>query len=81
MVCSEAKANDMSSGDRKAAPRKSPAIGTAWLTTRRFGVVYIEPVLILLTGIEPAPDVRSFAPDSSASSYEFSVTIQPCCQP
>jgi hypothetical protein len=41
----------------------------------------MDPVLIRLTGIDAAPDVRSAGPDTSASSWEFSVTIQPCCQP
>src|SRR5262249_41062319 len=57
MVCSEANANDRSSGERSGAPLRYPTIGTAWLTTRRFATAYIEPVLMRLTGIEPAPVV------------------------
>jgi hypothetical protein len=56
-------------------------MGTAWLTTRRFATAYIEPVLMRLTGMEPAPVVRSFGGVNSASSCVVSLTIQPCCQP
>ena len=56
-------------------------MGTAWLTTRRFATAYIEPVLMRLTGIEPAPVVRSADGVSSTSSCVVSLTIHPCCQP
>ena len=48
--------------ERRAQRRalSSPTIGTAWLTTRRFATVYIEPVLMRLTGIDIGPLVRSF---------------------
>src|SRR5262249_31354429 len=81
IVCSEAKANDRSSGERSGAPLGEPTIGTGWLTTRRFATAYIEPVLMRLTGIEAAPVVRSFGGVSNASSCVVSLTIQPCCQP
>src|SRR5580693_3486757 len=52
MVCSEANDKAMSSGDRSGEPLRSPTIGTAWLTTRRLGMRYIEPVLIRFTIME-----------------------------
>ena len=56
-------------------------MGTAWLTTRRLATAYMEPVLMRLTGIEPAPVVRSFGGVSNTSSCVVSLTSQPCCQP
>ncbi len=81
MVCSEANANDRSSGERSGAPFRYPTIGTAWLTTRRFATAYIEPVLIRLTGIDIGPLARSFGGVSSTNSCVVSLIIQPCCQP
>jgi hypothetical protein len=34
-----------------------------------------------LTGIEPAPVVRSFGEACSANSFVVSWMFQPCCQP
>ena len=68
-------------GERSGAPLSRPSIGTMWLTTRRSAIWYIEPVLMRLTGMEPAPVVRSFGAVCSASSCVVSLTIQPCCQP
>ena len=38
MVCSDANANDRSSGERSGAPFSRPTIGTMWLTTRRSAI-------------------------------------------
>ena len=81
MLCSDANAKARSSGERSGAPLSRPAIGTMWLTTRRSATWYIEPVLMRLTGIEPAPVVRSFGGVWSTSSCVVSLIIQPCCQP
>src|SRR5262245_28089568 len=81
IVCSDANANERSSGERSGAPLSNPTIGTAWLTTRRFATAYIEPVLIRLTGIDIGPRVSSLGGVSNVSSWVVSLTIQPCCQP
>jgi len=80
MVCSEANANERSSGERSGAPLSSPAMGTAWLTTRRFATAYMEPVLMRLTGMEGGPSARSLGGVASTSSCVVSLIIQPCCQ-
>ena len=56
-------------------------MGTAWLVTLRLAILYMEPVLMGLTRIDPDPLARSAPGLARALSETVEVMVQPCCQP